>query len=174
MQNPIRLIADTDKLITCWSMFERWSSALTGAQFYSQGISGQSIGQTGGIGGDPILFMPNIPNNYRYLELHIQAKFATQQSNGAGLYPLTLTNSRCGYPGVGNVGFVVDGVLNQVSFPGEKGVLYLDTMPTSIDCTNLFVQYLIDSSYNNVTFPLAAPGSKYVSGAFLIELHGYN
>ena len=156
-------------------MFERWSSPLTPAQFYLSGISGQAIGNLGGIGGDPVLSVPIISREYKYLELRINAKFATQQSNGANVFPLTLNNSRCGYPASGsNTGIYIDGAISEFSFPGEHGVLYLDKLPSVIDFSNLFLQYLLDSSFNENTFTLVGPGSKYVSGAFQVELHGHN
>ena len=156
-------------------MFERWSAPLTSTQFYLSGIGGQVIENAGGLQGDPVLTLPSISTPYKHLELRINAKFATQQSNGANLFPLTLNNSRCGFPSSNSSnGIYLDGAISEFSFPGELGVMYLDKIPGVIDFSSLFLQYLVDSSFNDNTFTLAGPGSKYVSGAFQVELHGYN
>lgn len=172
MQNAISTIEKNNALAIYWNPFDRWSGALTGVQFYASGVSGQQITNSV-LALDPVLNVPNIANNYSHIELVINAKFFTQQSNGAALYPLTLNNLMCGFiPGYSG-GIIIDGAPSQFAFIGNKAKLRLQSLPRVIDFTTLWLVYAIDSSYNETAFPLSSPGAKYVGGFFNVSIIGY-
>jgi hypothetical protein len=172
MQNAISTIEKNNALAIYWNPFDRWSGALTGLQFYASGVSGQQITNSV-LAFDPVLNVPNIVNKYSHIELVINAEFFTQQSNGADAYPFTLNNLMCGFiPGYSG-GIKIDGTPSQFAFSGNKAKLRLQSLPSVIDFTRLWLVYAIDSSYNNVAFPLSAPGSKYVGGFFNVSIIGY-
>jgi hypothetical protein len=172
MAQPDLLLYDTKRIIARWRSFERWSQPLTGPQFYTPGINGYPINSAGGLQGDPVLTLPSIPADYNYISLLIRSKCATQQSNGADAYPLSLSNYGCGYSAPN--GIKIDGIISTFMYSGDYGELQLLKLPQMIDFSSLFLQYLIDSSYNAVAFPLAGPGSKFIAMKFDISLHGYN
>ena len=174
MAQPDFLKYSSRSLVARWRSFERWSQPLSGVQFYGQGIQGFTINGAGGLQGDPVLTLPSIPNNYSRLILSIKAKCATQQSFGSDVYPLTLNNYGCGYANNGTDGIVVNGIVQIFAFSGEFGELHLQEVPQTIDFSSLFLQYLIDSSYNSNSFPLGGAGSKYVAMKFDVSLYGSN
>lgn len=172
MAQPDFLQFDSSRIIARWRSFERWSQPLTGAQFYGSGIGGYPINGAGGLQGDPVLTLPSVPSDYKYLKICIRSKCAAQGSNGVDTYPLTLNNYGCGYGAPD--GIIIDGVISTFMYSGDYGELQLLKLPQSLDFSSLFLQYLIDSSYNTASFPLGGAGSKYIAMKFDISLNGHN
>ena len=173
MANPYILKYGPEKLYAEWPIFERWSAALTAAQVFSSGVATYELTQAGGLQGDPVLNLPSISQNYKDIELKINAAFTLQGTNGVTTWPLKVTNNRCGWPSSGATGIIVNGAISQFSFTGNHGKLILNDMPSNIDMSALWFQYALDQSYNYTTWGTSA-GNYYLLAAFQVSLHGRN
>lgn len=173
MANPYILKYGPGKLYAEWPIFERWSAALTATEVFSSGVATYELTQAGGLQGDPVLIVPSISQDYKDIELKINAAFTLQGTNGVTTRPLKVTNNRCGWPSSGATGITVNGAISQFSFIGNHGKLILNDMPSIIDMSALWFQYALDQSYN-VTSWTFSPGTYYLLASFQVSLHGRN
>jgi len=175
MQSPLYISQKNDITTLTYSFFERASSLLSYDQIVQFGAVPLNTQLPGGLGGDPVL---QIPNAYR--EAGNSCKIIIRHRSGAyffnGSYP-AIVHTYCGLLGqIGSAGLKIDGSLSQFGFQGTKGVLDLSYVPESLDFSNLAINTYMDAGFSSTTYPVA-PGVVHRLISMLIvsiEIHGTN
>lgn len=151
MQSPVKIVSNASEAIADWGFVDRQSGLLTIAQIFAQ--SEYQLGTTSVYGGDPVLSVPQMFQNYKQARLTLKATGQMILSVGGQLRQITTDIAIYGYTTGALSPITIDGAPLQYGFHRDIDTVVLPKPPSTIDLTNVPAIFSVWSSYNNVSFP---------------------